>query len=359
MLAAAKRLQGVPDGRTEHAVRVASAQTFMELGPQGNLWRALASAERAVTLARDVRDPLSLTNALNLRAHLLKECGRYAEALEAVPELLAEADASGLGFVVYHALLVKAGALVGLRSITDARRTLRALEQAHDSGSGHVARNAAMTWARLRIATGDLRGAAIILDRDLPVPPLLSGEFLALRCLVLAALGDVDGAQQLLGKCQTFDYVEPEALRDLTQCVVDVQSGRTRADAIAGVVHRVLNLGARDAVVSASRAFPKLATLAVDGGAGTALEELFFASNDRDLGRHAGLAMPREHARGLSLTVREREVLELLVAGRTNGDIASRLFISQSTTKVHIRHIFEKLGVHSRAEAVAVADEWL
>jgi DNA-binding NarL/FixJ family response regulator len=48
-----------------------------------------------------------------------------------------------------------------------------------------------------------------------------------------------------------------------------------------------------------------------------------------------------------------------MVAGRTNSDIASTLFISQSTAKVHIRHIFEKLGVHSRAEAVAVAADWL
>jgi DNA-binding NarL/FixJ family response regulator len=216
-----------------------------------------------------------------------------------------------------------------------------------------------MTWARLRIAAGDLRGAAIILDRELPAPPLLLGEFLTLRCLVLAALGDLDRAEQLLGDCNTFGYVEPEALLDLTQCVLDLQVGRTTEKAVAGLVLRALDVGARDAVVSAARAFPKLAAFAVNGGAGTALEELFFASNDRDLGRHAGLAMPREHARGLSLTVREREVLELLVAGRTNGDIASTLFISQSTTKVHIRHIFEKLGVHSRAEAVAVADEWL
>jgi ATP/maltotriose-dependent transcriptional regulator MalT len=359
MLEAVERLRSVADQRTEHAVRVVSAETFIQLGPGGNLWQALASAERAVTLARNVRDPLSLTNALNLRAHLLKECGRYAEALDAVPELLAEADASGLGFVVHHALLVKAGALVGVRAINDARRTLRALEQAHDLSSGHVARNATMTWARLRIAAGDLRGAAIILDRDLPAPPLLQGEVLALRCLVLAALGEVRRAEPLLRECDTFEYVEPEALRDLTQAVLDLQQRRTTDDAVAHLVTSVLALGAGDAVVTACRAYPTLAASAVSGGAGPALEEVFFASNDRDLGRHAGLAMPRERSRGLILTPREREVLELMVAGRTNSDIASTLFISQSTAKVHIRHIFEKLGVHSRAEAVAVAADWL
>jgi len=65
--------------------------------------------------------------------------------------------------------------------------------------------------------------------------------------------------------------------------------------------------------------------------------------------------MPREHARNVGLSQREREVLELVVAGRTNGEIARTLFISQSTAKVHIRHIFEKLGVHTRAEAAAAS----
>jgi len=40
--------------------------------------------------------------------------------------------------------------------------------------------------------------------------------------------------------------------------------------------------------------------------------------------------------------------------GRTNRQIAQTLFIAESTTKVHVRHIFEKLGVRSRVEAVRV-----
>jgi DNA-binding NarL/FixJ family response regulator len=53
------------------------------------------------------------------------------------------------------------------------------------------------------------------------------------------------------------------------------------------------------------------------------------------------------------LSHREREVYELLAQGRSNRDIARTLFISESTTKVHVRHIFEKLGVRSRAEAAS------
>ena len=63
--------------------------------------------------------------------------------------------------------------------------------------------------------------------------------------------------------------------------------------------------------------------------------------------------MPRELRSAELLSRRELEVYELMVQGRTNGEIATTLFISESTAKVHIRHIFEKLGVHTRAEAAA------
>ena len=54
-----------------------------------------------------------------------------------------------------------------------------------------------------------------------------------------------------------------------------------------------------------------------------------------------------------SLTAREAEVLELVASGGSNREIARRLFISEPTVKVHLRHIYEKLGVRNRAEASA------
>ena len=55
------------------------------------------------------------------------------------------------------------------------------------------------------------------------------------------------------------------------------------------------------------------------------------------------------------LTPREQEVLELLAAGIEQSDIATRLVISPRTAGTHIQHILEKLDVHSRAQAVALA----
>jgi LuxR family maltose regulon positive regulatory protein len=55
------------------------------------------------------------------------------------------------------------------------------------------------------------------------------------------------------------------------------------------------------------------------------------------------------------LSERELEVLQLIAAGLTNPEIASRLFLSLNTVKAHTRNIYGKLGAHSRTQAVARA----
>jgi DNA-binding NarL/FixJ family response regulator len=64
---------------------------------------------------------------------------------------------------------------------------------------------------------------------------------------------------------------------------------------------------------------------------------------------HRGAVMDRE----LHLTQREEEILDRLVAGSTEREIARDLVISPKTVATHIQHILTKLDVHSRAQAVA------
>jgi len=59
--------------------------------------------------------------------------------------------------------------------------------------------------------------------------------------------------------------------------------------------------------------------------------------------------------RDAGLTPRESEVLALLAEGMSNRDIAAALYLSPETVKTHTRRVFAKLGVHSRAQAVAHA----
>ena len=61
-----------------------------------------------------------------------------------------------------------------------------------------------------------------------------------------------------------------------------------------------------------------------------------------------------EHYSDEALTGREIEVLRQIAGGNRNRDIAEKLFITEETVKVHIKHIMEKLGASDRTQAVAI-----
>ena len=59
----------------------------------------------------------------------------------------------------------------------------------------------------------------------------------------------------------------------------------------------------------------------------------------------------------LGISAREREVLEEIVAGRSNKEIAARLNVSPNTVKTHVARLFEKLGAKRRTDAIRKARE--
>ena len=62
-----------------------------------------------------------------------------------------------------------------------------------------------------------------------------------------------------------------------------------------------------------------------------------------------------EHLSDEALTAREIDVLRLVASGNRNRDIAERLYISEETVKVHVKHIMDKLGAKDRTQAIAIA----
>jgi DNA-binding CsgD family transcriptional regulator len=111
----------------------------------------------------------------------------------------------------------------------------------------------------------------------------------------------------------------------------------------------------RVALAAALRSDPAFEVVGV-----VASEEDVPASADVVLVARAGDDAPaivrptrRDSISGIALTTREREILALLADGLGNKQIAARLGISTNTVKTHLELLFDKLGVSSRAEAVA------
>jgi DNA-binding CsgD family transcriptional regulator len=93
-----------------------------------------------------------------------------------------------------------------------------------------------------------------------------------------------------------------------------------------------------------------------------------FTERERDvldvLGDHLATVLGRRDprlprpARDLGLTTREAEILAWVARGLTNAEIAATLFLSAHTVRKHLENAFLRLGVHSRAAAIALAYDW-
>jgi len=115
-------------------------------------------------------------------------------------------------------------------------------------------------------------------------------------------------------------------------------------------VHEALHAGASAYVLkSASKEELLRAVRAVHAGSGFLQAELTKPLLKR-LAREAKLGVGRS-----APSARELQVLELLGEGKSNKEIAQTLAISEETVKTHLRHLYEKLGVNDRAQAVAIA----
>jgi DNA-binding NarL/FixJ family response regulator len=111
----------------------------------------------------------------------------------------------------------------------------------------------------------------------------------------------------------------------------------------------LLGMGDREAATTAATAAYRTAVRLEAEPLRKALEGLA-----RRARLNLGFSAPHARADG-GLTPREREVLRLLVEGRSNRQIAEELFISGKTVSVHVTRILTKLGVHSRRDAAVLA----
>jgi len=352
------QFETLADSSPSAKVRLHNARAFYAIEIEGSVDDCLSDLARAYPLLSYVPDPMQTTNFMNLRTSALIYRADYVFALETIDEMEDEAALHGLDFVFDHAACNRASAEIGLRRLTAARRSLAAIGS-HAGMSEYLRAQVSVRGAFYRIATGDLRRAEILLRDDPPslsVMPLI-GEWFGLRALIRSGLNDLRNAAGDASRARSCrPSIDARNLGSLAEAVTALQRGRRGARNLASeTIHALFVAGALDPIVHAIRVFPQLARIVVVEGALSSqqLTQLLAASRDIAIGRASGLEMPREICKSDELSPREREVYELLVEGRTNREIARTLFISESTTKVHVRHIFEKLGVHTRAEAAA------
>jgi len=366
------------NNKLEHSVREAagsldSLRTFTNLGPShglrlrtakglllcqsGDVRQALPEFEVAAQLLPRVDDPFARTNLLHFLAYAYVLRARYEDALLAADRLAEESRETGLSFAEDYAAIRRIGAYIGMRRIGQAQTTLNGLVRKSTPAPDFISSNLVLQRARLAITVGDLDRALQLTASDIEGGnrPAFRGETHAYYSICAAAIGQFEHAAAALEEAERyFRYVEAAGLSQIATAILAVRrdGDQTRA---ARIVTSVCLNGSADAVVIGYRAYPPLAQALMDGGLEQEIVRLLARSYDYDLARAIGIHIPREVRPRQRLSPREQEVYDLIVQGRANHEIAKALFISQSTTKVHVRHIFEKLGVHSRAEAARMA----
>lgn len=355
------KLESLSDFSPEEELRLAQARlglAYWFVGFPGDLDMALASS----ALLNRARDPMARSGFLNALSYSFVLVAQYGDALAAAADLRKEAESYRLAFALPHALLTRARAEYGLREFTRARRTLnQALSLTRQQPDRFAAINAAATMARIHLALGRARDAVGQVAADFTRVPNRStyAEYLAIRALALARCGESEAAREALEAAgRTSSVLEVRGLVEATKVILALQEGRQDANQRAIDCWRSL-MATRcfDPIVCAYRSFPELLRVAWTAAPDlhARLTALLIQTNDRALAKEVGIPLPPKPCQPDQLSPREREVLELLGLGLSNREIGGRLFISEMTVKVHIRRIFEKLGVKSRTEAALLA----
>jgi len=198
------------------------------------------------------------------------------------------------------------------------------------------------------------------------VPLFRAGLTSALREAGFEVVGEADGAEAAVAVAEEtrpeivlLDVLMPglsglDVVEKITAVVPGVQvvlltGSESEEDLLAAI-----RAGARGYIVK-DMPFPTLVESIEAVGRGGAVISPQMAGKlfdvCRQLLRHQELLQSRKP----TLTGRELEVLQLVADGRTSREIGEELYISENTVKNHIRNILDKLGLHSRNEAVLYA----
>jgi LuxR family transcriptional regulator, maltose regulon positive regulatory protein len=331
----------------------------------GGLTDALQSLDTAIDLVDRSTDPIVRTGFLQTYGTALSLAARYTESSQIAERQTIEAQRFGLEWVLPHALEMQAIAEFGLRNFDQALRSLaRARQLATEQGNIHTQVNTVVLTARIHLCRGAPDRAVETLETREPrmTNPGMEGDYLATQAFALACCGRVDEARDLIaGSERVTTHLEARVLRAFAR-VVASHFERTPQQIDPDLLGKALAIaeetGNFDGFVCAYRAFPELLTLIARLPLANANPFVTIVrSLDPALAETIGLKPPTRGIHdGEPLTAREQEVLDLVRQGLTNREIARTLWIAESTVKVHVHHVLEKLGARSRTEAASLTE---
>lgn len=315
-------------------------------------------------LAEHADDPMAQTTLWANAAYLCIARADYSRGVDLAKCALESCEKVRLDFAKGYCIGYLASAEIGLRRFENAARNLRGVaDLATSQDNSYVRVMYAGISIRLALARGRPRQAQDVETplADYGIPPASQGELMGLRAIAHAASGDwelgLDYARRAREVTSAVEARFYSAFADLI-CAIASGGDNEVVDQSAALIGEAHEADFLDALVISYRAYPPLLSTAAKGSQQALLRTILRRANDVAFARRTGVVLGSDSGLGgLNLTTRENEVMTLLSQGLTNAQIAKRLFISESTAKVHVHNILKKLGVETRLQAVLLAQD--
>lgn len=347
-----KALEQSSSGR-EPTELVRLADKRLSLGFRFGYVRHLKDARRVAELVPSVEDPFVRCSFRSMYSWALTLGCFYREANDHASQLLEDATEYRVDVAISHAQAMLGYSLAGLKRFPEAHEHLRSAGAAarlvNDPFAEH---NAYALAVRVMLQEGRAAEACAIEPPDATDSVKgMRGEVLASRALALATLGRLDEAAKLGNEAVALTQgIETRVLWPAIRAVIALKSRAssliTCAEELVAVAFEAEGV---DLLVCAYRSNPDLlATLLTTPAC---IERTVYAvsrAGDQDIAAAMGLEVAGSLDPRSALSVREREVYDLVCAGLSNREIARKLFISEATVKVHVHHMFDKIGIRSR-----------
>jgi DNA-binding NarL/FixJ family response regulator len=346
----------------------------------GRFEAALADCERGSAIAADTgRERVLLVLTIESVSTLI-ELGRLAQATATAEEGVELARLSGQPRMLLWAHSALASARVMAGDVAGALTHATEAAEIATPADFHAAGQPGWCLGAALVAAGNPEAAVPALLEAFGGPqltdvlPVYRPRAAADLVEAQLAIGDVAAAEEVLahGEAAAARAGTPwaAAVTGVARAVVLLARGSAREAALAGAAAREVADGAP--LTSALARLAEGRALAAAGERRAAVEALVAAQSAfdgfgalrrrdeaiRELRRigHRVLRPARDATTGAlgALTPREREIAELVAAGRTNREVAAQLVLSSRTIEAHLRNIYGKLDVRSRVELARV-----